>query len=242
MSNFALVGAAGFVAPRHMKAIAETGNTLVAAVDPHDSVGIIDRYFPDAAFFTEVERFDRFLEKRRRVDPVHYLSICSPNYLHDAHVRLALRVGAHAICEKPLVLSPWNLDQLAALEQEYGRRVYSVMQLRLLPALQELKASQARDRAGGGEERERGGDDFITGGDAEREECSEERVGSGSHGDRVSVRGLHLTLEGSDVIAVDVPAARQDSMDSGIKLGRERRVLRGEISERDLHRVHDASL
>ena len=96
MSNFALVGAAGFVAPRHMKAIAETGNTLVAAVDPHDSVGIIDRYFPDAAFFTEVERFDRFLEKRRRVDPVHYLSICSPNYLHDAHVRLALRVGAHA--------------------------------------------------------------------------------------------------------------------------------------------------
>ena len=116
--NFALVGAAGFVAPRHLKAIADTGNTLVAAVDPHDSVGIIDRFFPDAAFFTEVERFDRFLEKRRRLsesERVHYLSICSPNYLHDAHVRLALRVGAHAICEMPLVFSPWNLDQLAIL-------------------------------------------------------------------------------------------------------------------------------
>jgi UDP-N-acetyl-2-amino-2-deoxyglucuronate dehydrogenase len=140
--NFALVGAAGFVAPRHLKAIADTGNVLIAACDPHDSVGIIDQYFPDAAFFTEVERFDRFLEKRRRTseaDRVHYLSICSPNYLHDAHVRLALRVGANAICEKPLVISPWNLDQLAALEQEYGRRVYTVLQLRLLPQLQELK-------------------------------------------------------------------------------------------------------
>ena len=140
--NFGLVGAAGFVAPRHLKAIADTGNVLVAATDPHDSVGIIDRYFPDAAFFTEVERFDRFLEKRRRLseaDRVHYLSICSPNYLHDAHVRLALRVGAHAICEKPLVISPWNLDQLAALETEHGRRVYTVLQLRLLPQLQALK-------------------------------------------------------------------------------------------------------
>ncbi|MEP6859990.1 MAG: Gfo/Idh/MocA family oxidoreductase [Deltaproteobacteria bacterium] len=139
--NFALLGVAGFVAPRHLKAIADTGNTLVAAVDPHDSVGIIDRFFPDAAFFSEVERFDRFLEKRRRLneaDRVHYLSICSPNYLHDAHVRLALRVGAHAICEKPLVISPWNLDQLAALESEYGRRVFTVLQLRLLPPLQEL--------------------------------------------------------------------------------------------------------
>lgn len=148
--NFALVGAAGFVAPRHMRAIADTGNTLVAAVDPHDSVGIIDAFFPEAAFFTEVERFDRFLEKRRRLgenDRVHYLSICSPNYLHDAHVRLALRVGAHAICEKPLVLSPWNLDQLAALEQEYGRRVYSVLQLRLLPQLRELKQRLGSGRA-----------------------------------------------------------------------------------------------
>lgn len=126
-----------------MQAIAETGNTLIAAVDPHDSVGVIDRYFPDAAFFTEVERFDRFLEKRRRLsdaERVHYISICSPNYLHDAHVRLALRVGAHAICEKPLVISPWNLDQLAAFEAEYDRRVYTVVQLRLLPQLRELAA------------------------------------------------------------------------------------------------------
>lgn len=140
--NFALVGAAGFVAPRHLKAIADTGNTLVAACDPHDSVGIIDRYFPEASFFTEVERFDRFLEKRRRLteaERVHYLSICSPNYLHDAHVRLALRVGANAICEKPLVISPWNLDQLAALESEYQRRVFTVLQLRLLPQLVALK-------------------------------------------------------------------------------------------------------
>ncbi len=145
--NFALVGAAGFVAPRHMKAIADTGHTLVAALDPHDSVGVIDQYFPDAAFFTEVERFDRFLEKRRRdAERIHYVSICSPNYLHDAHVRLALRVGAHAICEKPLVISPWNLDQLAALEHEHDRRVYSVLQLRLLPQLRELKAQLAAQR------------------------------------------------------------------------------------------------
>lgn len=140
--NFALVGAAGFVAPRHLKAIADTGNRLSAAVDPSDSVGVIDRYFPEAAFFTEVERFDRFLEKRRRMsedERVHYLSICSPNYLHDAHVRLALRVGADAICEKPLVISPWNLEQLAALEEEYGRRVYTILQLRLLPKLRDFK-------------------------------------------------------------------------------------------------------
>ncbi|MEO8846559.1 MAG: Gfo/Idh/MocA family oxidoreductase [Kofleriaceae bacterium] len=146
--NFGLVGAAGFVAPRHMKAIADTGNVLIAALDPHDSVGIIDTYFPDAAFFTEVERFDRFLEKRRHLgEGVQYLSICSPNYLHDAHVRLALRVGADAICEKPLVLSPWNLDQLAALEQEYGHRVYSVLQLRLLPQLRALKQRLGSGRA-----------------------------------------------------------------------------------------------
>lgn len=150
--NFGLVGAAGFVAPRHLKAIADTGNQLIAAVDPHDSVGVIDQYFPDAAFFTEVERFDRFLEKRRRLgesERVHYLSICSPNYLHDAHVRLALRVGAHAICEKPLVISPWNLDQLVAIESEYGRRVYTVLQLRLHPQLRELKQLiDARPAAG----------------------------------------------------------------------------------------------
>ena len=146
--NFGLVGAAGFVAPRHMKAIADTGNTLVAACDPHDSVGVIDRYFPEAAFFTETERFDRFLEKRRHQgDGIHYLSICSPNYLHDAHVRLALRTGAHAICEKPLVINPWNLDQLAALEREYQRRVYTVMQLRLLPQLEALRGYAALVRS-----------------------------------------------------------------------------------------------
>src|SRR5688572_27644687 len=126
-TNFALVGTAGYIALRHLKAIHDTSNTLVAACDPHDNVGIIDRFFPEAAFFTEIERFDRFLEKRRRgpeAERLHYLSVCSPNYLHDAHVRLALRVGAHAICEKPLVISPWNLDALEALEAEYGRRVY----------------------------------------------------------------------------------------------------------------------
>jgi len=143
MANFALLGVGGFVAPRHLAAIRDTGNALVAACDPHDSVGIMDRYFPDAAFFTEVERFDRFLEKRRREGPeraVRYVSICSPNYLHDAHVRLALRVNAHAICEKPLVINPWNLDQLQALEREHETTsIRTVLQLRYLPALAELK-------------------------------------------------------------------------------------------------------
>lgn len=146
--NFALVGAAGFVAPRHLKAIADTGNRLVAALDPHDSVGILDSFFPDAAFFTETERFDRHLEKLRQLGKaVDYVSICSPNYLHDAHVRLALRVGANAICEKPLVISPWNLDQLAAVEQQTGKRVYSVLQLRMSPQLRALKASLGSRRA-----------------------------------------------------------------------------------------------
>ena len=136
--NFALTGAAGFVAPRHLKAIKDTGNRLVAAVDPHDAVGVLDRYFFDVRFFTEFERFDRHLEKLRRgsgADRVEYLSICSPNYLHDAHIRLALRVGAHAICEKPLVINPWNLDALQELEQETGGRVHTVLQLRLHPHL-----------------------------------------------------------------------------------------------------------
>ena len=140
--NFALLGVAGYVAPRHLQAIAGTGNRLVAACDPNDSVGVLDRYFLDARFFTEYERFDRHLEKlRRRGDDerVHYVSICSPNYLHDAHARLALRVGANAICEKPLVINPWNLDQLAELEQETGSKVFNVLQLRLLPKLQELR-------------------------------------------------------------------------------------------------------
>lgn len=140
--NFALLGVGGFVAPRHLQAIADNGHTLVGACDPKDSVGIMDRYFPDAAFFTEFERFDRFLEKQKRLGEaqrIHWVSICSPNYLHDAHVRLAMRLGANAICEKPLVINPWNLDQLALMEQETGRRVFNILQLRLLSTLIELK-------------------------------------------------------------------------------------------------------
>lgn len=145
MVDFALIGAAGFVAPRHLQAIREVGGRLVAALDPSDSVGVLDRYFPQAEFFTEPERFDRFLEKRRREGaPVDYVSICSPNHLHDAHIRQALRVRAHAICEKPLVISPWNLDALEALESEYDRRVYAILQLRHHPAALELKERFAR--------------------------------------------------------------------------------------------------
>lgn len=154
MKNFALIGAAGFVAPRHMRAIRDTRNALLAAVDPHDSVGIIDSFAPSARFFTEIERFDRHLEKLRRrseEERVHYVSICSPNYLHDAHVRLALRVRAHAICEKPLVINPWNLDPLLELEQESGCRVYNVLQLRLHDAItslrERLESAAARERA-----------------------------------------------------------------------------------------------
>ncbi len=145
-SSFALIGVAGYVAPWHLHAIHETGNQLLAAVDPHDSVGILDRYFPVARFFTEIERFDRHLEKLRRnpnTPGVDYISICSPNYLHDAHVRLALRLHAHAICEKPLVINPWNLDALAELEGDFGRRVFTVLQLRLHPALLALKTELA---------------------------------------------------------------------------------------------------
>ena len=142
MANFALIGAAGYIAPRHMEAIRATGNDLIAAVDPHDSVGILDSYFPDCSFFTEIERFDRHLEKLRRSGDearVHYLSVCSPNYLHDAHVRLALRVKAHAICEKPLAANPWGLDGLEEIEAETGCRVYTVLQLRVHPALVALR-------------------------------------------------------------------------------------------------------
>lgn len=142
MANFALIGAAGYVAPRHMRAIRDTGNELRAAVDTHDSVGILDSIAPNTRFFTEIERFDRYLEKLRHRDDrsrIHYVSICSPNYLHDAHVRLALRVRAHAICEKPLVINPWNLDALEALEAEYGQRIYTVLQLRLHPSLIALR-------------------------------------------------------------------------------------------------------
>ena len=147
MHNFALIGVAGFVAPRHLDAIRDTGNCLLAAADPNDSVGILDRYSFDVKFFREIERFDRFMEKMRRSPEsarVHFVSICSPNYLHDAHVRLALRAGANAICEKPLVINPWNLDALEELEAESGRRVYTVLQLRHHPALLALRESLAR--------------------------------------------------------------------------------------------------
>src|SRR5262245_37550262 len=140
--NFAVTGVAGFVAPRHLKAIVDTGNRIVAAVDPHDAVGVLDRYSFDVRFFTEFERFDRHLDKLRRgpaADRVDYLSVCSPNYLHDAHIRLALRAGADAICEKPLVINPWNLDALQEIERETGKRVFTVLQLRLHPDLIALK-------------------------------------------------------------------------------------------------------
>jgi len=143
MKNFAITGVGGYIAPRHLQAIKETGNKLVAAIDPNDSVGIIDRYFPNASFFTEFERFDRHLEKLRRTnspDKVDFISICSPNNLHDAHIRLALRVGADAICEKPLVLNPWNLDALEELEHESGKKVYTILQLRVHPSLIKLKS------------------------------------------------------------------------------------------------------
>ena len=140
MKRFALIGAAGYVAPRHLKAIKDTGNTLVAALDPHDNVGILDSYFPEARFFTEFERFDRHVDKLRRGgEGLDYVSITSPNYLHDAHIRFALRSGAQAICEKPLVINPWNLDGLAALEQETGRGVYTILQLRLHPSVIALR-------------------------------------------------------------------------------------------------------
>lgn len=149
--NFAITGVAGFVAPRHLKAIHDTGNRVVAACDPHDAVGLLDRFGFDVRFFTEFERFDRHLEKLRRgpeAERVHYVSICSPNYLHDAHMRMALRVGADAICEKPLVINPWNLDALNELEEETGRRIYTVLQLRLHPALvafrERLRASPGK--------------------------------------------------------------------------------------------------
>ena len=149
--NFALIGAAGYVAPKHLKAIKDTDNSLIVACDKHDSVGVIDSYFPEASFFTEFERFDRFLEKQRHAgsgNAVDYVSICSPNYLHDAHCRLALRVGANAICEKPLVINPWNLDQLVELEQIHGKRVYNVLQLRHLESVIKMKEQFADYSAG----------------------------------------------------------------------------------------------
>lgn len=140
MKRFALIGAAGFIAPRHLKAIKETGNDLLAALDKHDNVGVLDSYFPDAHFFTEFERFDRHLDKlKRKGQNIEYISICSPNYLHDSHIRFALRYGANAICEKPLVLNPWNLDALGEIEKETGRKVFTILQLRLHKAIISLR-------------------------------------------------------------------------------------------------------
>ena len=152
MHRFALIGAAGYVAPRHMSAIKETGNRLVAALDKSDSVGIIDSYFPDADFFTEFERFDRHVDKRRRAGggrEISYVSICSPNYLHDSHIRFALRSNADAICEKPLVLNPWNIDPLVEIERETGRKVNTILQLRMHPAVTDLRGRIQREEAAG---------------------------------------------------------------------------------------------
>jgi len=141
MKNFALIGAAGYIAPRHMQAIKETGNDLVAALDRCDSVGIIDSYFSEASFFTEFERFDRHVDKLRLKNetPIDYVSITTPNYLHDAHIRWALRSGADAICEKPLVLNPWNIDALEEVERRTGKKIYNILQLRLHPSIIALK-------------------------------------------------------------------------------------------------------
>ena len=153
MKNFAILGVGGYVAPRHLKAIRDTGNRLVAAADPQDSVGVLDQYSFDVRFFSEIERLDRHLEKLKRGPEegrVHYLTVCSPNFLHDAHCRLGLRTNADVICEKPLVINPWNLDALQAMERETGRRIYTVLQLRLHPMLialhDRLVAERVADR------------------------------------------------------------------------------------------------
>ena len=146
MKNFALIGAAGYIAPRHLKAIKETNNTLIAALDKFDSVGILDSYFPNADFFVEFERFDRHIEKlRRNGTHLDYVSICTPNYLHDAHIRMALRSGADAICEKPLVLNPWNVDALMDIEKESGQKINTILQLRLHPSIIALKNKVATE-------------------------------------------------------------------------------------------------
>jgi UDP-N-acetyl-2-amino-2-deoxyglucuronate dehydrogenase len=138
--KFAIIGVGGYIAVRHLKAIKDTGNILLATLDPSDSVGIIDSYFPDSHFFVEFERFDRHVDKLRRSGvQIDYVSICSPNYLHDSHIRFALRSGASAICEKPLVLNPWNIEALAEIEKEYNKKIYTILQLRLHPVLIDLK-------------------------------------------------------------------------------------------------------
>ncbi|WP_339882812.1 Gfo/Idh/MocA family oxidoreductase [Polaribacter vadi] len=140
MKNFALIGAAGYIAPRHLKAIKDTNNNLLCALDKFDSVGVMDSYFPNANFFVEFERFDRHIEKlKRNGTHLDYVSICTPNYLHDAHIRMALRSGADAICEKPLVLNPWNVDALLDIEKESGKKIHTILQLRLHPSIIALK-------------------------------------------------------------------------------------------------------
>ena len=148
MLNFALIGAAGYIAPRHMKAMKSVGGTLVASLDPSDSVGIMDSHFPDTRFFTEFERFDRYVDRLKREGrKIDYVAICSPNYLHDAHVRFALRADADAICEKPLALNPHNVDALEAIERSTGRRVNTILQLRLHPAIIALRNKIAADKS-----------------------------------------------------------------------------------------------
>lgn len=149
MKNFALIGAAGYIAPRHMRAIKDTGNNLVAALDKFDQVGVLDSYFPNADFFTEFERFDRHVDKLRRAGTkIDYVSICTPNYLHDAHIRFALRQHADAICEKPLVLNPWNVDALEEIEKETGNRINNILQLRLHSSIIKLRQEvrKAKDK------------------------------------------------------------------------------------------------
>jgi len=140
IKNFALIGVGGYIAPRHLRAIKDTGNNLLASLDPNDSVGLIDSFFPESPFFVEFERFDRHIDKQKRNGiPLDFASICSPNYLHDSHIRFALRAGANAICEKPLVLNPWNVEALSDIEKESGNRIYNILQLRLHPSIIELK-------------------------------------------------------------------------------------------------------
>ncbi len=149
MKNFVLIGAGGYIAPRHMKAIKDTGNSLLAALDKHDSVGILDSYFPETDFFTEFERFDRHCEKLKRQGiKIDYVSVCSPNYLHDSHIRFGLRIGADVICEKPIVLNPWNIDALMEIEKETGKNVNTILQLRLHPAIIALREKVNKDNSG----------------------------------------------------------------------------------------------
>ena len=144
MKNFVLIGAAGYIAPKHMKAIHENNGNLLAAYDKNDSVGIMDSYFPEAAFFTEFERFDRHLEKlKRKGISIDYVVVCSPNYLHDAHIRFGLKHGADVICEKPIVLNPWNIDGLKLVERETGKKIYTILQLRYHPSIFALKQKLA---------------------------------------------------------------------------------------------------